>query len=366
MKAGVYFSDKTIKIRSGAFFLIAITTIGIISAGAGGYLIFTYDLAGYLLLSVGIMLTSVGGWRLINVRYLKIITGREPGFIDIIESSFKNGIKTLKVTDNYYKSVFISQEKKRIRGKYKICYSVQLAAPVGRSLLLNEYLSKKEALDTAEKIKARMKIEISSGLQSGTVSKKSENSAVEKPEEDTGIIKTVKGKETHYSWSPKAGLPDFIFMIVALYGLLIFVKKPLPELLQNQAALFLFDAFFYLMCIAVVSFIVICLAGRYFLSVGKSGISFYFYLAGRAYAEKKIKREDIGLIKHSVKPGPSFISVSPQEMPEIPGNNNTNAAENGSGPVIDVGVKKTEEIKINTDSLSIPDRYYLETVIFSG
>ncbi len=301
MKTRETISENSIKIKTPRLVFLAVSIVGVSLIGGGFFLLGKVEFFEDLCISIGFILTSSGLMSYIHSEYYKIYLDNPPGYLTIIESTFKQ-ITTVKVPLDYYSHIIIHKSLQNGNsGKNRTGYEVELMSHAGTTLVIAEESIEDNALEFAKKIQNTTGMDII--LNDLPVDFKRD------PHTggftiDTGKQSTIKhikkGVDSIITWKNTKNPLFYLFTLLLMYGLFHLVHFAFaPHIHNSLVVYFIYGTAGFLSVVIVIS-LLFNLAGTTYLLVSPDSISTFTALLGKRFRKREILKNDIGLIRNPV------------------------------------------------------------------
>jgi len=381
MKSRIRFKEKTFHVQSSRWFYWVMTIVGIVMFGWGLLTLADRSSLNHMLISSGLVIAATGMWFFVNSKYYKVLINPEqPEFIDMIESS-NITITPVKIPARYYSAIGIQKRVSLSRSKkLSVCHMVMLMSDFGSSMFVNEFAGIEDAREFAGKLKDMLGLDVVENYNpfEGDRHERARREFRINSMTFMGIPLPDRSRVYHVStgfsstliWKSGYNFFHYFLILCIIYGIYhagIFVLYPvagpaLPLSVITWIAVILLCVLFYFMLKNIFD--------RCVLEISPNGISFCRQFAGRRYAEKEMKRNEIGLVRNSVNTGRESICILSMQGLELI--NSINARVSGDGEhaagstlVEDYNALQEEIIELDVSPLSMKEKLFIEEVIIS-
>jgi len=364
------FSNKTIKVKSTPYVYIIVGAIGFITLGLGIYLFGSNYPLDQILFSFGIIFCSGALALFINTQYYKIYINEEPGFISILESTSKT-ITPFKIPISYYSSINIQPSVQNSSSSSN--FEVHLFSNSGSSLFIKNFNTKEKALNFSTDLQKILKLDLQINHNPYLKSKiqqveKQSARSIDLPPRSS-LQKIVQNNVPLYKWKNKITPLFSIALLGVLYGFIhisYFVIRPDSN---NSFAFYIISGFTAFLAFIITITSILNLLGSNYLQINESHVIYFKKFLGKKINVKKVKRQDLAVVKNSLDMKIGTISLLTKNGLEIMKDLGLHI-ENGKKPdfsmVSDLISLKDEIIEIDTSSLSMTEKFYIENMILAN
>ncbi len=300
MKDNAKISDNSIKIKSSRLVYWLLSIIGVVLIGTGFLVIRVVHPLNDIIIGAGIIMTSAGLMGYIHSEYYKIYLDNPPGFVTIIESTFKN-ITPVKIPLDYYSTIMLHHALQSHSKKSGSGYEVELMSRAGTTLVIAEDSIEETALDFAKKIqeKTGMDIILNSIPLPSRKTGKEVNITIDTGK--SGALKYLKkGVDSIFSWKISKNPLYYLFALALVYGFFHIVYFALIPYIDNMILYITAFGFLILFCGFIAVSVFFNLLGTTYLIVSPDSIGTFTGIFGKKIREREVAKNDIGLIRNSV------------------------------------------------------------------
>ena len=372
MKAKAYLNNNTLKIKSSHVLYWILSFTGLCMCILGIFTAFNMHIHGHIVFSGGLIMTSIGLLFFANSRYYKIYFNRSSGFIDILESSFTS-ISSCKVPIARY-SIISVQTNIYLNSNHRVIasYEVILMNNFGSSLYIAEFDDKGEAITFAkhlQDITGRDFYIDNTPVTKNVTHRDMANTRLHISLPGKTKLKEIDdGHDKTLQWKIYFSFFHYLFMAVFMYGLFhacAFYTAPLLNIDINIPALSLTFACLY---ITVIAGMLTVNLRTYVITITPTELHAYWQFMGKWIRFKKIKKENILMIKNSLNINKDRIEVISKHA--FTSKNDialSYSRERNVDPTLKETIRKAKNltIRINTEPLSMTEKFYLEELIMN-
>ena len=373
MKDLAVLTNNTLIIKSSRTFIWIATFSGIGLLITGIYLIFSHMSGGHLILSAGLVLSSLGLLFFLNSRYYKIYLNSDPGFISILESTFTQ-IAPFKIPIKRYSIISIQTKLTPDRKKNIVTsYEIVLMNEFGSSLHVAEFSGKDEALNFARKLQDLTGRDLYIDNTPVIKNVKLKDVPVMKLSVDlpdkTRIKKSFQNDTLSLKWKKSFSFFQYLFFLSLVYGFfhffnfVLFADEILSLLRSVVNGFLLFILFIVAMTILLTN------AGTFVLNIQKNVINYYWQFMGKWIRYREIARENVLMIKNTFDMNDGHIEIIGKDtfgfimklVPEIKDIARTRLKD-------DVTLQQlihaqNRIIRLEVSSLSINEKFFIEEML---
>lgn len=369
-------ADNKISVTSSRWGFVVFIICGIISLSTGIIMHGQLNTIDHVLIGTGIIFASGGLLFLFNSRSYTVEIDSDKGVVRIF-SSGRNRIEPIELPIGYFKSIVIQRSlTERPTGKQLASrYEISFMSDSGSSLHISDFSDREKAVAYGKEIQKIFRIEVISeedsirNLLIRRMVSGDNHMDVSLPEKSR-MVATGEGDSIRLKWNCRNTLIQNFVLLIIMYGFFHLIHFAVVPGAGNAVASAVLYAIVFLLILIVASIMIVNGLGTYHLIISNTTIQYYISLFGKKTGNRPMKKNEIGMIKNSIGGQNNSIQIMSTKALDIT-RGLTDAFSKQASPGPDLYMVgaiyslKDEMIDINVSSLSMREKWYIESMIVS-
>jgi hypothetical protein len=367
-------ADKKISVTSSRWGFILFILCGIFFLSTGIRMHGQLNIIDHVLIGMGIIFASGGMLFLFNTRSYTVEIDPDKGIV-LIFSPGRNRMEPLELPIGYFKNIVIQRSlTKRSSGRQSVSrYEISLMSDSGSSLHISDFTDRDKAVAYGKELQKIFRINLITEedsirdlLKQRTVH--GDRTIKVTLSEKSRLISIPEGESIKVKWNCRNTLIQNFVLLVIIYGFFHLIHFAVVPSTGNTVVSVVLYGISALLILIVVSIIVMNGIGTYYLIISDTTIQYYINLFGKKTGNRSMNKNEIGMIKNSIGGQNNSIQIMSTKGLAI-SSKLMDAFSKQASPVPDLSMVgaiyslKDEMMDINASSLSMREKWYIESLI---